>query len=321
MPRYQFAFPVYNATMEDDLSEFQVADVRFVNQSSIPNDFLSSREDLLRLKKNQIFAVVDVCDNKINAKEAAFDRCCFAADIFKICTDLFHSNYFNPKKWQFDIKTDYVTQGSSFFLFKEFGSNNFDSLRLTLHRNRFDTCVNTKLWESRNKWNIKDFESLYQAVYSPNVKSIHKVLKRACHLYSHSFSIDNLYERTVLLCAVLDTLATCERNGKISQLKKHLPRLVLKCEKLNENLKTFIEQVYDIRSAYVHNAEESGLTERDVDYLEKMVYRVILQIIRNTDNYTSIKELCDAIDNNNFVPILDNLPEISVPPCISSRKK
>ena len=75
MAHYQFAFPVYNATMEDDLSEFQVADVRFVDQSSIPNDFLSSREDLLRLKKNQIFAVVDVYDNEMNVKETAFDRC------------------------------------------------------------------------------------------------------------------------------------------------------------------------------------------------------------------------------------------------------
>ena len=114
------------------------------------------------------------------------------------------------------------------------------------------------------------------------------------------------------MCTVLDTLATNEREGKVPQLKRHLPALVLKCERLTERLKGFIEQIYDIRSAYIHNAEELEITEKDVDKLEKIVYRVILQMIRNSTIYKSTKELCVAIDKGLFVPILDNLPDIYI---------
>ena len=153
---------------------------------------------------------------------------------------------------------------------------------------------------------------MYRIYYSADAKSIHKLLKRACHLYSQSFSINNLHERVVLLCTVLDTLATNERSGKVRQLKKYLPVLVLKCDRLSERLRLFIKRVYDIRSAYIHNAEEKDITDREVDKLEKIVYRVILQMVRNADKYGSTKEICVAIDNESFVPIMDNLPDIYV---------
>ena len=157
-----------------------------------------------------------------------------------------------------------------------------------------------------------DFESLYRVVYSTDAKSIHKVLKRASHIYSQSFSINNLHERVVLLCTVLDTLATNERAGKVSQLQTYLPSLVLKCDRLSESLKQFIEVIYNIRSAYIHNAEELDLSEREVDKLEKIVYRIILQMVRNTTKYKSTKEICVAIDNGSFEPIIDNRPDIYI---------
>ena len=164
-----------------------------------------------------------------------------------------------------------------------------------------------------NKWNIKDFETLYDIVYSSEAKSIHKVLKRACHIYSQSFSINNIYERVVWLCTVLDTLATCERNNKVGQLKKFLPALVLRYDKLYENLGCFISDIYDLRSAYIHNAEEKQISEGDVDKLEKIVYRLILQLVRKSKEYKSIKEIFEAIDKGMFVPNNDNLQDIYVP--------
>ena len=60
------------------------------------------------------------------------------------------------------------------------------------------------------------------------------------------------------------------------------------------------------------NAEEKDVTDREVDKLEKIVYRVILQMVRNSTKYKSTKELCVAIDNGSFVPIKDNLPVIYI---------
>jgi hypothetical protein len=267
-------------------------------------------DDKLQLEENHIFAVVTVCEKDSDAKDLAYDKCCFATDIIKICSDLYHNNFFNPKKWQFDIDNDFVTQGKSYFFYKELG--NSETLHANIHAERYNSCIDSKLLDSVAKWNIKDFESLYQVFYSGDAKSIHKVLKRACHTYSHSFSINNIYERVVLLCTVLDTLATNERAGKVPQLQKYVPVLALKCERLNERLKIFIEDIYNIRSAYIHNAEEKDITDREVDKLEKIVYRVILQMIRNSTKYKSTKELCVAIDNGSFVPINDNLPDIYI---------
>jgi len=310
MPRYKFAFPVNYAVFREDNLSFQIADVSFVKKTDLSIESFFFNEDKLQLKENHIFAVVTVCGNESDAKDLAYDKCCFATDIFKICSDLYHNNFFNLKKWQFDIDNDFVTQGKSCFFYKELGDP--ETLHANYHADRYNSCIDSKLLESVAKWNIKDFESLYRVVYSTDAKSIHEVLKRACHIYSQSFSMNDIYERVVLLCTVLDTLATNERAGKVPQLKKHLPALVLKCNRLSESLKDFIKDMYDIRSAYIHNAEEKDVTDREVDKLEKIVYRVILQMVRNSTKYKSTKELCVAIDNGSFVPIIDNLPDIYI---------
>ena len=310
MPRYKFAFPIYYAVFQEENLSFQVADVSFVKKSDLSKEFFFFNEGNSKFGDNHVFAVVTVNGNNTYAKEVAYDKCCFATDIFKICSDLYHNNFFNPKKWQFDVDNDFVTQGKSYFFYKELG--NSETSYANFHANRYPSYIDSKVLKSVAKWNIKDFESLYRVIYSADAKSIHKVVKRACHIYSQSFSINNLYERVVLLCTVLDTIATNERTGKALQLQQYLPVLVLKCDRLSEHLRLFIEHVYDIRSAYIHNAEKRNVTEREMDKLEKIVYRVILQMVRNSDKYRSTKELCLAIDNGSFVPIMDNLPDIYI---------
>ena len=312
MARYKFVFPVNGAFLDENVSSFQIADISFIKKSCFSEELDFLTKSKIQFKENQIFAMVVVSGNLPYAKEQAYDKCSFATDIFKICSDLYHNNFFNPKKWQFDINSDFVTFGDSFFFFKDLDSNNPENFQANLLANRYNSHIDTKLLESRTKWNIDEFENLYRIVYSTDAKSIHIVLKRACRVYSQSFSINNRYERVVLLCTVLDTLATNEREGKVPQLKKYLPTLVLKSERLSDRLKDFIQQIYEIRSAYIHNAEELNITEREVDKLEKIVYRVILQMIRKSTIYKSSKELCLAIDEGSFVPITDNLPDIYI---------
>lgn len=312
MSCYKFAFPVNTAVLEDSISSFQVADVSFVKKSSLSEELAFFNQNKIQLNENQIFAIVNVNGNESYAKELAYDKCCFAIDIFKICSDLYHNNFFNPKKWQFDISSDFIAKRSSFYFYKTLDSKISEKFHANYHANRYNTRIDSKVLDSVNKWNISDFESLYRAFYSEDANKIHQVLKRTCHIYSQSFSINHLYERVVLLCTVLDTLATNEREGKVPQLKKYLPALVLKSERLTERLRAFVEQIYDIRSAYIHNAKESDITERELDKLEKIVYRVILQMVRNSNKYKSTKELCIAIDKGSFVPIVDNLPDIYI---------
>lgn len=315
MPRYKFAFPINNAFFEDKDLSFQVADVSFVTKFRLFQESFFTIEDKFQYRESQIFAVVVVSENGLfaNIQKRAYDKCCFAIDIFKICSDLYHSNFYNPKKWQFDIDSDFVTKEMSCFFYKELDSDNLQNIYAHLHANRHPASINKTVLESVAKWNIKDFESLYSIVFSANAKSIHKVLQRACHIYSQSFSINNLHERVVLLCTVLDTLSTNERLGKVPQLQKYLPSLVLINESLSEDLKQFIDKIYEIRSAYIHNAEEKSISENDVDKLEKIVYRVILQMVRNSTKYSSTKEICAAIDKGSFEPIIDNLPDIYIP--------
>lgn len=315
MPRYKFALPINNAFFEGEELSFQIADVSFVMKSDLSKESFFYDEDKLPFKDNHIFAVVIVNEKGTFEKNQnrAYDKCCFATDIFKICSDLYHSNCFNPKKWQFDVNVDFVTQAKSYFFYKELDSNYPENNYAKFHANRYPSYINSKILESVTKWNIKDFESLYRMVYSPDVKSIHKVLKRACHIYSQSFSINNLHERVVLLCTVLDTLATNERVGKVTQLQKYLPELVLTSALQSEDLKQFIDEIYEIRSAYIHNAEELPIDDKKVDKLEKIVYCVILQMVRNSTKYSSTKEICTAIDKGSFEPINENLPDIYIP--------
>ena len=300
MPRYLIAFPVYNAFFETAKMSFKVADVTFMSKSSLSNEIPYLNEKKSHFKENQIFATVTICRALPNAKELAYDKCCFATDIFKICSDLYHNNFFNPKKWQFDVNKNFVTYGESDCYCKELDSINPENFHVDFKRDRFPVYINSDLLSSVNKWNIKDFELLYDIVYSPEAKSIHKVLKRACQIYSQSFSINNIYERVVWLCTVLDTLATCEREDKMGQLKKRLPVLVHQYDKLHEPLIRIISDIFAIRNAYIHNAEEKQITEKELDKLEKIVYWLILLLVRKSKEYKSIKEIFEAIDKGVF---------------------
>lgn len=312
MPQYKFAFPVFNTVLENNTESFNIADVFFYKKSTISKEFTQLESEGLKYKDNQLFAVVTVFGNIDYAKNLAYEKCSFAIDVFKICSDLYHSNFFNLKNWCFDIDNNRVTQGYSFSFCKGIGSDNSDEEFITFHADRLPTCIERKHIESLNKWNVNDFVDLYNVKYSKE-KKIHKVITRACHIYSRSFSVSNKYEKVVLLCTVLDTLATNEKEGKVPQLRKYLPSLVLKCDKVKEQLILFVKYVYDVRSEYIHNAEEKELSDDNIDKLEKIVYRLILQIVRNSTKYNSIKEICCAIDKGEFVPMMNNLPDIYVP--------
>ena len=178
MPRYKFAFPINNAFFCDNELSFQVADVSFLKKSDLSEESFFFNEGNLQLKERLIFAVVIVCGNESYAKDLAYDKCCFAIDIFKICSDLYHNNFFNPKKWQFDINNDFITQGKSYFFYKELDSSNPETIHANYHANRYNTCIDSKVLESVTKWNINDFESLYHVFYSADGGKIHQVLKR-----------------------------------------------------------------------------------------------------------------------------------------------
>ena len=124
MPCFKFAFPINSAFLDDNISSFQVADVSFVKKSCISEEFKILNDCKIQFKDNQIFAIVTVCGNESFAKEQAYKRCSLATDIFKICSDLYHNNFYNPKKWQFDIDVDFVTSGNSFCFYKDLDSNN-----------------------------------------------------------------------------------------------------------------------------------------------------------------------------------------------------
>ena len=55
-----------------------------------------------------------------------------------------------------------------------------------------------------------------------------------------------------------------------------------------------------------------------MDKLEKIVYRLILQLVRKSKEYISIKEIFKAIDKGMFEPNNDNLQDIYVPKGIKS---
>lgn len=68
MPRYKFAFPVFNAIMNDNLS-FKVADVEFVKKSDLDSNYFLYIDEALKIKENQIFATVTVCGEESYAKK------------------------------------------------------------------------------------------------------------------------------------------------------------------------------------------------------------------------------------------------------------
>jgi len=298
---YRFAFPIHHAIFsEGNLCLHVTEDVTF-ETLLVPEQVQKISQELLPIKKNTIFACTTVLGENNYAREAAFDKCSFAVDIFKLCSE-FSRNPYNSKS-SFDIRNENLNKDISLSFCWDLSSNDKDEVYVSTSLNSHPSKVDNAYINYALKNNLKEFSYLYSECYSDNPSSIALFLKRAIRKHSSATSEHEKHDRVESLCSVMDMLVLNQKGSIVQSLKKYVPVLIEDCPEKREKLSSFIGKMYNIRSQHLHHDNQIDVSWQDVYFLNFVVFNLIYRIMIIRDSYDDIESIYKDIDKtmNNII--------------------
>ena len=291
---YRFAFPIHFAFFcEGDLCFNVTEDVTF-ETLFIPEQVQKITQNLLSQDRNTIFVCTTVLGENNYAREAAFDKCSFAVDIFKLCSE-FSRNPYNSKS-SFDIRNENLIKDLSLFLCWDLSSNDKDTIHVSTSLNTHPSKINKVYINYALKNNLKEFSDLYSECYSDTPSDIALFLKRAIKKHSSATSEHEKHDRIESLCSVMDMLVLNQKGSIVQSLKKYVPVLIEDCSEKREELASFISKMYKVRSQHLHHDNQIDVSWQDVCYLNFVVFNLIYRIMILRGHYDNIGSIYRDID-------------------------
>ena len=291
---YRFAFPIHFAFYSEGSLCFHVTEDVTFETLFIPEQVLKISRNLLPLEKNTIFACTTVLGENNYAREVAFDKCSFAVDIFKLCSD-FSRNPYNSKSC-FDIRNENLNKDVSLSFYWELSSNEKDEIHVSTSLNSYPSRVDKAYINYALKNNLKEFSYLYSECYSDNPSVIALFLKRAIKKHSSATSEHEKHDRIECLCSVMDMLVLNQKGSIVQSLKKYVPVLIEDNPMKREELASFIGKMYNVRSQHIHHDNQIDVSLQDVYFLNFVVFNLIYRIMILRGRYDDIESIYRDID-------------------------
>lgn len=291
---YRFAFPIHFAFYSEGSLCFHITEDVTFETLFIPEQVLKISQNLLLLERNTIFACTTVLGENNYAREAAFDKCSFAVDIFKLCSE-FSRNPYNSKS-SFDIRNENLNKDVSLSFCWDLSSNDKDEIHVSTSLNSHPSRIDKAYINYALKNNLKDFSYLYSECYSDNPSNIALSLKRAIKKHSSATSEHEKHDRIESLCSVMDMLVLNQKGSIVQSLKKYVPVLIEDNSVKREELSSFIGKMYNVRSQHLHHDNQIDVSWQDVYYLNFVVFNLIYRIMILRDHYDDIESIYRDID-------------------------
>ena len=291
---YRFAFPIHFAFYSEGSLCFHVTEDVTFETLFVPEQVLKISQNLLPLEKNTIFACTTVLGESNYAREAAFDKCSFAVDIFKLCSE-FSRNPYNSKS-SFDIRNENLNKDVSLFFCWDLNSNAKDEIHVSTSLNSHPSKVDNDYINYALKNYLKDFSCLYSECYSDNPSNIALSLKRAIKKHSSATSEHEKHDRIECLCSVMDMLVLNQKGSIVQSLKKYVPVLIEDNPVKREELSSFIGKMYNVRSQHLHHDNQIDVSWQDVYFFNFLVFNLIYRIMILRDRYDDFESIYRDID-------------------------
>lgn len=290
--QYRFAFPIYDARyLDGTLKKSITKDVTFETLSHPQYERVLYGDCFI--SKETIFACTTETGELEAAKDVAFERCSFAVDIFKICSELSR----NPiiKDWAFELNKGELQNDVYVYICWDVDDPERDKRTINFSRNRMPATIDNKILN--HTYQIDSFIQLYNDYYSESSNSLCNVLKNAIHKYSSAVSTIDVYERVVLLCSILDMLVLDKsKKGIIFNLKKYIPILVENEVDKRQELSDFISKMYKVRSNYIHHADRSEVNWEEVYFLGFIIFTLMCKLLSLRSHFENLDEVYLDID-------------------------
>lgn len=245
---------------------------------------------------------IDVCNNTFASitmegdykllKEKAFGEVSFVMDIIKSCSNLKFE--IDPSDFCLDIDSKNRSKAASLIIAKRQG---YSKLNIEQTSSTKIYTIDNKFLQILNNNKIGAFFSLQQHIEKSEPTEFQMAVKRGIIRFSDSLSMGSRLERNVVLCSILDSFVLTSTEVAIKEsLKKYIPILITTDPKSRKQAKDIINEMYSIRSNFIHHGEGKYISDKQMSLYNYFVFRTIQAYLVKSREYKELKDLYKDID-------------------------
>ena len=244
--------------------------------------------------KEDVYAVVTMSGEINRVKELAYEKAQMAVDVIKINSWLRFE--YIPLLASMDIDRNIMETPCSVVLTHKMGDEKLNVEQVQQGKKYvIDVSFITIL--KRSMMNL--FATFMKNYYDCETHSeLDEIIKRGISRYSKALSTQNRYERVVGFCSILDAIVLSDNEIGIKEsLKKYVPIFISNDLDQRKDLKKTINEMYEVRSQYIHHGNELDITTEQISRYSGNVYCTLVRLIQLRKEYKTIKEILSIVDN------------------------
>ena len=244
--------------------------------------------------KNDVYASVTLKGEFNRVKQLAYEKAQMAVDIIKINSWLKFE--YTPLLASMDIDRNVMGTPCTVALVHKMGEDKLNVEQVFQgHKYVIDRSFITLLKHSM----MNTFATFMKNYYETESHSeLDIIIKRSISKYNKALSTQNKYERVVGFCSILDALVLSDNETGIKEsLKKYVPIWISNDLEQRKDLKKTINNMYDVRSQYIHHGKELTLTNDQIRSYSMCVYCSLARLVHLRKRYKSITEILSDMDD------------------------
>lgn len=266
-----------------------IAQFKLKNVDAKENPFEQMREKY----QGRVYATYTLKAELEKAQEIAFEECCLAVDILKMCSE---TTDIPNLKLSFDIDSRVKEKTTSENIVMN-PSKVIETFSIHLNRIPNQHKIHENEWNRILGRQLNDFHN-FLLTLSEAPSELERLIINGIKRYGNAISNPNMHQRIVELFTILESLLLTSKNSPIIEtVCKYCSKLIFKKVKDRKELITLLKSMYELRSDLVHHAKESPF---EIDNLRKLQYCVIMllsTLIKKMQEHKTKNSLLGEIDD------------------------
>lgn len=294
---YKVYFTIHNLEISQPLSIgkvfFSKIEPNIVIEDQVKYD-AKSVTAFFKKYGSKLFATFIVKAEKQRAVEIAFQECSLAVDVLKICCDTMDDPL---AKISFDIDSRVTETLSAEIIVSDTIKQN--DISISVHRIPNFHQITDEYRKRLEHRNLNFFQGFLLTLPVQQTE-LHKLILNAIKRFAKALSNNNLNQRVAELFTIMESLLVPNAQANIIEsLTKYCSKLIYKERTDRVNLIKLIKSMYEVRSAYIHHANELEIDVEDLTKLQHCIQALIGKLIEKSrtfsDKIAVLKEIDDAI--------------------------
>lgn len=244
--------------------------------------------------KNDVYASVTMQGEVSRVRELAYEKAQLAIDIIKINSWLRFE--YNPLLATLDIDRNIMGMPCTLTLTHKAGEEKLN-VEYVVRGQKY--VIDGSFIAILKRSMMNQFALFMESYYNTAEHTeLDMIIKRSISKYNKALSTENIHERVVAFCSILDAVILSDTEVGIKEsLKKYIPVLISDNLGQRKEWKNSINEMYDHRSQYIHHGKEPKTAQSQVARYSGIVYCTLARLIGMRKKYKSVKDIQSDMDD------------------------